>query len=1256
MKLRLPILLFFIFLWLPAFVNAQPQAARKAEIEKALRLDFRQQQLQHMSRHAAIRFEENLQKALQIIAEKGLPELQVLPTGQEVRLQGLDPGGLPLYYTTENLNAAATIGTDKLWPTGSSGFSLNGSSLFLEGKLGIWDGGSVLSTHQEYSGRIILEDNAILSSHATHVAGTMIAAGVNAEAKGMAFAAPNLRSWDYTNDVSEMAAAAASLLVSNHSYGAISGWRNNTSRAGTSADPTWEWYGDPRVSTFEDYRFGHYNDKAAEWDNLMYYAPYYLIVKSAGNKRNENGPAIGQPYWTRTASGGWERVASRQAGAVSSNDGYDIIPLYGNAKNILVVGAVQTLSAGYSQPSDVKISTFSSWGPTDDGRIKPDVVANGVNLVSAGSTANNAYRITSGTSMSSPNASGSLFLLQELHHRLYDRFMLGSTLRGVAIHTANEAGTSPGPDYVFGWGLLNMEEAARLIANAGNGYLLEELVINQGQTIELDLVATAAGPLMVTICWTDPAGNPLDFGPAMLNNRTPMLVNDLDLRIIDDQQVYYPWLLDPANPSAPATRGDNLVDNVEQVIVENPVPGKTYTVRITHKGNLTDDLQVFSLMASGVGGSMVCESYAENQADARIDGFRLGSIDNSTDEGCHVYREFTEQITGVEIGSVNPFQIDIGSCNAQNERMVKVFVDWNADNVFEDHELVAVSGVFTQDGTFGGDLVVPSNARAGRLVRLRIVLVETNNPDDIQACGTYPAGETQDYLLRIEDAAIDLSLEKILHPLAGELCAHESERVTLLIRNRGKESIHSFATEVEVFEEDKRILLIEETFDRQLAPQQFIQVVSATTFDTQAGKNYRITAKVTTQGDLVPENNSAQQLFSTAELLDPVISSSALRCEGGDSLELAATADGPVFWYDAAGKFLAAGENATVFMPEGDRVYVGVNTLSESIGPQSKNAQPWTGGSYTRVSATPFFTTHIPLVIQAATLYAGWPGQVTIQVETADASQLVAQTTLNVEATRTPPNSFLGVPDDPNDVGKEYQLNLVIPEPGDYLLRAVFDENITLYRNSANSSNPYPYSLEGIMDITGASGASPDKHYYWLYNMKIRSMGCPGAITSQQVQLLESPQVNINASANADRSWTLDVGQHPGNTILWSNGETTSQITVKKSATYTVWVTNELGCTRQASLEVLIDNTSSNPMELQGVALYPNPARGYFVLEAPSPVRLEVFNMSGIRVISEGVASSHHQVDVSALPPGVYLVRVMDAHGKGHKRMLLQVH
>jgi subtilisin family serine protease len=92
-----------------------------------------------------------------------------------------------------------------------------------------------------------------------------------------------------------------------------------------------------------------------------------------------------------------------------------------NAKNILTVGAVSGILAGYAKKEDVVANSFSSWGPTDDGRIKPDIVADGVSVYSTLATNDSSYGYLNGTSMAAPGASGSLLLLQELSYKLINK-------------------------------------------------------------------------------------------------------------------------------------------------------------------------------------------------------------------------------------------------------------------------------------------------------------------------------------------------------------------------------------------------------------------------------------------------------------------------------------------------------------------------------------------------------------------------------------------------------------------------------------------------------------------------------------------------------------------------------------------------------------------------------------------------------------------------------------------------------------------
>ncbi len=146
-------------------------------------------------------------------------------------LQAFDALGQPRYFQTHNQGAALTHRVTALLPGGSSGLALDGSGQ----TVGIWDGGAVRPTHTEFGQRVVFGDSssqqaaaaASFSNHATHVAGTVGAAGMLPAARGMAPAVA-LQSYDWNSDLSEVSAAAANgLLVSNHSYGFRTGWSFN---------------------------------------------------------------------------------------------------------------------------------------------------------------------------------------------------------------------------------------------------------------------------------------------------------------------------------------------------------------------------------------------------------------------------------------------------------------------------------------------------------------------------------------------------------------------------------------------------------------------------------------------------------------------------------------------------------------------------------------------------------------------------------------------------------------------------------------------------------------------------------------------------------------------------------------------------------------------------------------------------------------------------------------------------------------------
>ena len=336
--------------------------------------------------------------------------------------------GQPIFISFDNAEAARAIGIPEVQAGGSLGLNLEGGNI----EVGVWDGGAVRTSHQELIDRVVNIDNPSPSSfdqHATNVTGVIMAKGIRSEAKGMA---PNARVAAHSaqNDLEEMVDAQLrrELLLSNHSYGFDYGWDEGT------------WAGDPNISEAEDWKFGYYDVRAQIYDEIAYNSPYYLIVTSAGNNRGDNGD-----------------------GPFPADGPFDIMSGKSNSKNIMVVGAINKSNSDYETPSDIQITSFSGFGPTDDGRIKPDIVGVGQEVFTSNSSSDSGYNTNTGTSFSSPSVTGGLLLLQELFNQHNNEFMLAPTLKALAIQTARESGSADGPDYRFGWGLLDVEKAADLL-------------------------------------------------------------------------------------------------------------------------------------------------------------------------------------------------------------------------------------------------------------------------------------------------------------------------------------------------------------------------------------------------------------------------------------------------------------------------------------------------------------------------------------------------------------------------------------------------------------------------------------------------------------------------------------------------------------------------------------------------------------------------------------------------------------------------
>ena len=467
----------------------------------------------------------------------------------KVRPARITDDGTALFFETHNIDSSRDTKTKELNTGGDLNLDLDGEGF----KIGVWDEGHVFKEHDEFQNgpeRVIFGNDVgfelSYDSHATHVAGTIGASGVYQNAKGMA---PKVKivSFDWRRAFLEMMRDSSSdIYVSNHSYG-IYGFLDN-------GQPTYGY----------DY-FGTYDDWAEELDAIHFARPNFIAVCSAGNDGREDNI---------------ESIVS----------GYDVLTDMSTAKNNFVVANAKNIIYFASGALLKRINESSSQGPTNDLRVKPDISGIGTSVLSTDVSSNlgvtNAYSSASGTSMAAPNISGSLVLLMEFFYQTTDELPLSSTLKALVINNSLDAGEE-GPDPNFGWGIMDSTKSAITISENVDYQTIHEGQINQGEEIVLPLdFYNSNSNFSVTICWTDPEGESLENAT---NKNTPVLINDLDLRIIENESIeHLPYKLSSENKvinNKWAVKSDNSVDNVERVdFVRNT--GSSYKIKITHKEDL----------------------------------------------------------------------------------------------------------------------------------------------------------------------------------------------------------------------------------------------------------------------------------------------------------------------------------------------------------------------------------------------------------------------------------------------------------------------------------------------------------------------------------------------------------------------------------------------------------------------------------------------------------------------------------------------
>lgn len=336
----------------------------------------------------------------------------------------------------------------------------------------------------------------VTDSHATIMA-TMIAGAGNSDIKGLGAApAAKLSSVNFESLLPEDSTYfSQGIAIQNHSYG----------------------------TGIENY----YGIEAQAYDEQVYQTDTVLQVFSSGN--------IGDQ--------------ADNTGSYAGVAGYaNLSGTFKQAKNVLVVGGTD---------DSLHVPILSSGGPAYDGRVKPEIVAYGID----------------GTSGAAAVTSGTAALLQDAYLQQYNYLPPAALLKAMLINSAVTVSHTP-LSYRSGYGSLNA-------LNALNTLYAKQWFKGNGPAHFTIQPPPGTALAKITLCWNDP--------PAVLN-APKALVNDLDLSVTNAQgQAFLPWILNPLRDSLaqPPTRGRDTLNNVEQITIDQPAgalqinvqgPGQVYYI------------------------------------------------------------------------------------------------------------------------------------------------------------------------------------------------------------------------------------------------------------------------------------------------------------------------------------------------------------------------------------------------------------------------------------------------------------------------------------------------------------------------------------------------------------------------------------------------------------------------------------------------------------------------------------------------------